>query len=179
MPSELSLPASTQFISALVAKFCHDLINPLGSMQMVLDCKNPDIDLINKLVSDAIMKLNLFRSCFNNDQAPDNAIKHLKEFIELNSLNFIIESASRYQLPLIFFIAVKMLKSSTATLKNASIEVTDIFITQTELNALNLIIQAPSAENIIPYTAAIFAQTAGHKIEISQSGKSYTFRYIN
>jgi hypothetical protein len=162
-------------IQACLIKFSHELIGPLGSMQLAIEMDTKS-DLIPTILEQTIAQLDVFRCVFNPNIKNEIAIRSLQKYIQQRGLNFVIENAQNEILPLLFFISKKMLKTSKATLKNNEIKMENIIFNQNEINALLGKVDEIDAENVLPYLSYLFYNEVYALIAEQLTNKNWIFK---
>lgn len=160
MPKTLTHEATIQIVDAVLAKVCHDLINPVGTAQMALEQISMGIDsneILASCLQQTIDRLEIFRSLFRANVNLAHANDLLKKYIANNDLHCVIEDEIAHPALMFFLLAKMASKSSIKSSVNENgneIICQAITIRQEELNALNGKCELTAA-TILPYLARI------------------------
>lgn len=121
------------FADAIITRICHDLINSVGTAQLAFD--ENELAIASSSLKQAVAKLEIFRTVFKSTVNSKKAMIQLEEFIELNNLNCTINKSIASS-GLQFFLLQKMLGKSSAKFENDEIILTEFFLTDDEIDAL-------------------------------------------
>lgn len=138
-------------IDAILTKLCHDLINPLGSIQMAFEENEPKY--LADSIKEALLKVDMYRFLYRDTVEHEMQYKKLQEYIKQTNLNIIINHEHVKLSTLIFFLSQKMLSKSSIVINQDSIELNYFFFSEKEINALNGKFILIDTANIIPYLA--------------------------
>lgn len=138
-------------IENLIAKICHDLMNPLNTAQMAIE--NNELEYIKQSIDDLILKVEIFRTLFKKNIDKESKYKILKKYIEKNSLNVKIDKRHEGLEQLIYCITNKMIKKSYLHISDNTIHMQTCFISEDEVNLIEKKTQEITSRNILFYLA--------------------------
>jgi len=154
-----------EITQALITRFCHDLIGPMGTAQMALEADEKQI--LENTVNGMVLKLDAFRTFFKDSINQTTALTLLKNIAKESKIDLIIDDIPKEFFALAFFITQKMLKKSQVTIKNDEIELNYIFLHDDEIEILeNKNIKITSG-TIFPFLALLQYKNY-YKIEVKQ-----------
>ena len=140
----IKFPKTEEAMQAILTRFCHDLINPLGTAQLALEMN--DKEILEKSINQSICKLEILRSVFR-DMDEKKTLNNLKEYIKQNNLDVVINHYENTLSGLIFCFLEKMISKSKITINETEILLEKFYFseeeiamlkTQTKLNAQNI-----------------------------------------
>ena len=164
-----------ELTDALITRICHDLINPIGTAQMVIEdlsCKEEEKNLLKNCIDQTAEKLDLFRTIFRQNTENEHSITLLYKYIKKNNLQVDVQNADSLKPALIFFLINKMISKSSIIIFEKEIVLQNIRLSEEEIEALEGRSTELNAGNILPF----ISQLIDGKMQIENQGSHLSWK---
>lgn len=140
---------SNEIIDNLIAKICHDLLNPLSTAQMALETQS--IKYIKPALDELTSKVDMIRFLYRDSIHNETKYEKLNNYIEIKKLNLKIAHQHNNIAPLLFWIAEKMISKSYIYVEESAIHLQNFFIDEEEISILENNVMSINSRNIFLY----------------------------